>query len=164
VIPKQPAADSSAEATRLYSEAAGKRGAGQLAMAIPLFQRAANLGNVRAMLVLGELFREGEGNIEPDDKESMRWFRKAADAGNASGMLQVGAAYLLDEQYPEAAFWLGKAADKGNPAAMYNLAEMYKDGVGVAKDLQKAKQLYLQAAGLGNGEASKRLAQLQGNR
>jgi TPR repeat protein len=47
---------------------------------------------------------------------------------------------------------------------MYNLGRLYENGYGVARNLDQAGKLYLQAAGRGNAEAKTRLARLNSNR
>jgi TPR repeat protein len=61
-----------------------------------------------------------------------------------------------------AAKWFQKATDHGSAAGMYNLGGMYENGRGVPKDLDRAMQLYRQAALLGNSQALRRLTQKAG--
>ena len=42
--------------------------------------------------------------------------------------------------------WYKKAANKGNVIAQFNLAKMYKNGVGVNKDYDKAFEIFEQIA------------------
>ncbi len=81
------------------------------------------------MMELGESYSSGDG-VSQDDHEALRWFRRAADAGNSSGMVSVGAMYLLgtgvadDEE--EAERWFQRAADRGNAAGIYDLADLIR--------------------------------------
>jgi hypothetical protein len=126
-----------------------------------LLRQAANRGDLQAMVELGE------ANMEDHAGEAAQWFRKAADAGNQSGMLHLGGMYELGsgvrQDYGMAAWWYRKAAGAGSADAMYNLGRMYENGQGVPKDPQQAYKLYLQASGLGNAEAKAKLARLNGN-
>lgn len=151
-------------AREFYEAASAKRRDGQAEQATQLLRQAAELGEVVAMTELGEAYRDGEGVTE-DQGQAMQWFRRAADAGSSSGMVLLGAMYLL-ENVPgasdeEAARWFQKAADRENPAGLYDLASMYESGRGVTRNLATAQQLYRRAATLGNGEAQRRLTQLQ---
>ncbi len=49
------------------------------------------------------------------------------------------------------------AASNGFADGQFNLARCYEHGIGVEKDLQKAKQYYEKAAENGSNEAAKRL-------
>ena len=94
------------------------------------------------------------------------WYRSAAEAGNAQGMVDLGNMYFLGTGVPKdekvAASWFKRAADLGNSSAMFNLAGLYENGRGVPKNLTKALDLYRESAAAGNDEAGRRLAQLAG--
>ena len=53
------------------------------------------------------------------------------------------------------------AANKGHTFAMTELGERYRDGLGVKKDLAKAKEWYGKAAALGDEDAKEELAKLK---
>jgi len=157
---KQPVRDNAARGRELYEEAlvaSGERRA--------LLRQAADLGEPRAMVDLGEIYREGSGNGTKDEREAMRWFRKAADAGSTWGMVYLGAMYELGTGNPEddsrAVYWYQKASEGGNPDAMFDLGTMFENGRGVAKNLTRARSLYRQSAALGNTDAKAALARLQ---
>jgi TPR repeat protein len=140
-----------------------KMRARQIQAALPLLQQAANLGEVRAMEELGELYLE-DGPTK-NEKEAARWYRKAADAGSSTAMLYLGSMYAdgtgVTQSDDESARWWGKAANAGNPAGMYDLGTLYEEGRGVPRSAAKARELYQKAANLGNDEAKKRLAHMQ---
>ncbi len=53
----------------------------------------------------------------------MEWYRKAADAGNAYAMFEIGNMYLHDRQgipkdHQQAVAWYRKAAAAGHPKAI----------------------------------------------
>jgi TPR repeat protein len=60
----------------------------------------------------------------------MRWYRKAADQGNAAGQAKVGWSYEHGEgvaqDYNEAMRWYRKAADQGNVPAQFNCGDVPK--------------------------------------
>ena len=68
----------------------------------------------------------------------MRWYRLAAEQGDASAQYNLGGMYangegvLKDEA--EAVRWYRMAANQGNASAQYNLGAMYANGRGVLKD------------------------------
>ena len=86
--------------------------------------------------------------------EAMQWYRKAADAGDATAMDNLGSMYEngkgTAQDYAEAMQWYRKAADAGNATAMNNLGSMYEDGKGAAQDYAEAMQWYRKAADAGN--------------
>jgi TPR repeat protein len=146
-------------AAQMYADALVLLKTNQIAKAIELFKKAANLGEPRAMMELGEI------QMEDNPSESAKWFRKAADAGDSAGMVNLGAMYDLGngvlEDYSIAAYWYRKAADTGNVDAMYNLGRMYENGQAVGvKDPIHARELYVKAAALGNAEAKAGLDRL----
>ena len=58
--------------------------------------------------------------------------------------------------------WYRRAADRDSSPAIFNLAKMYEEGRGERRDLGQARILYQRAAGLGDSEAGKWLAQHSG--
>jgi len=150
------------QALDLYRAGEAKLHAGQFAEGLALLRRAGDLGDAQAMLALGEIYsQDGEGHIY-DEKEAMRWYRKAAEAGNREGMLNVGGFYDAGIGVPEsdelAVEWYRKASKLGSPQATYDLARKYESGRGVPRDLAKACELYQRAARMGYAEADSRLA------
>ena len=103
--------------------------------------------------------------VTEDESKAFAWFKRAAEAGNVAGMVDLAGMDRLgvngaDPNEEEAAHWFQKAVDRDSPAAMFDLGQMYESGRGVAKSLDKAKDLYQRSAKLGNREAQKRLTQL----
>jgi TPR repeat protein len=135
--------------------------------ALPLFRQAAEEGEERAMVELGNLYEDGSG-VPQDYSEAARWFRVAADRGNTTGMLRIGSMYYTGKGVPQnyalAAEWFRRASDSGDPRGEFDLGMMYERGHGVTKDPDAAEQFYRQSAKLGNEEAIKRLARISGGR
>jgi uncharacterized caspase-like protein len=88
-----------------------------------------------------------------DYAEARRLYDKAAAAGYAMAMNNIGAFYEsgsgVAKNYEEAARWYGKAAAAGEPIAMVDLGWLYEYGDGVAKDMAEARRLYEAAANAG---------------
>lgn len=57
--------------------------------------------------------------------------------------------------------WYLKAEKKGCPYAKFNLAERYRTGKGMPKNLTKARALYKESAQLGSQEAAEMLKRLE---
>jgi serine/threonine protein kinase len=146
---------------QLCADGEAKWRALQAKQAIMLFRQAATLGDLQCMDELGMIY------TDDDDAEAFKWFHKAAEAGNPSGMLHLGVMYYLGQgttlNYGSAAYWYRYAADLGNADAMYNLGKMYENGEGRPKDATLARALYVEADGLGNAEAKDSLKRLNAN-
>ncbi len=70
--------------------------------------------------------------------ESVRWFRKAAEAGDAEAALGLGGAYASGRGVPkdveEAARWFRQAAEAGNAEAARRLGIRFLEGLGVERN------------------------------
>jgi TPR repeat protein len=90
---------------------------------------------------LGVLYLQGRG-VAKDEAEGARWYRKAADVGNADAMSRLGFLYEpgrgVAKDDAEAARWYRKAADGGSALAMRNLGALYDGGRGVPRDVAEA--------------------------
>jgi TPR repeat protein len=76
----------------------------------------------------------------------VRWYRLAAEQGNASAQSNLGFMYTKGEGVrkddAEAVRWYRLAAEQGYADAQYNLAAMYRKGDGVLKDAALAHMWY----------------------
>jgi TPR repeat protein len=79
--------------------------------------------------------RFGEG-VTRDYAEALKWYRKAAEQGEANAQSNLGVMYHEGEgtarDYAEAVKWWRKAAEQGHADAQNNLGVMYAAGSGVA--------------------------------
>ena len=68
----------------------------------------------------------------------MKWFRKAAEQGNAPAQTILGMMYEdgrgITQDYTEAARWYRKATDQGWPTGQGILGALYTFGTGVPKN------------------------------
>ena len=87
------------------------------------------------------MYSSGQG-VARDDAEAVRWFRKAAEQGDATAQNDLGKAYATGEgaarDQGQAARWFRKAADQGEATAQGRLGVMYLAGVGVPQDYVQA--------------------------
>lgn len=119
----------------------------------PIIEQAANKGSVRAMIMMGYA-AEGGYVDEIDNEAALRWYRKAADAGNAEGACKIGV-LLADglaigdcdpaDAYKESLAWYRKAADMGDAMAMHNLAVELDEGPEEGRDYEQAFTWYTRA-------------------
>ena len=71
----------------------------------------------------------------------MRWYRKAADQGDAIAQNSVGSLYQngfgVTQSYEEAMRWYRMAADQGYAPAQINIGIQYQDGLASRKNTQR---------------------------
>ena len=84
---------------------------------------------------LGFMYANGQG-VPEDYVEAVKWYRKAADQGDASAQYNLGRMVAsgqgVRQDYVEAVKWYRKAADQGDASACFNLGLMYSNGQGTA--------------------------------
>ena len=107
--------------------------------------------------------------------ESVEWYRKAADQGDARAMRALGMAYSeatetpwfwptirrVDRDMAQAADWFKKAAELGDFAAQRNLGYLYLKGKGVKKDKAEARKWLEKAAAQGDVYAAELLNEIK---
>ena len=106
------------------------------------------------------MYDAGEG-VPQDDGEAVKWFRLAADQGDALAQYSLGDMYRTGEgvpqDYGEAVKWFRLAADQGDASAQNNLGVMYEYGRGVPQDYGEAVKWYRLAADQGDALAQNNL-------
>ena len=103
------------------------------------------------------LHRGHEANEPKDYAEAMRWYRKAADQGDAGAQVSIGLLYAdghgVTQDFAQAMSWYRKAADQGNATAQVNIGVLYVSGHGVTQDFAQAMTWYRKAADQGDASA-----------
>jgi hypothetical protein len=93
------------------------------------------------------------GGIE-NPQRTIQELRKAADAGDAVAMYNIGTLYYSGQgvvrDYQQAMTWFCKSADAGNTYAMCFIGALYANGQGVAQDYRQATAWYRKSADAGN--------------
>lgn len=110
----------------------------------------ANRGDVGAQLQLAQFY---DGGRWANGTEAEKWYRRAAEAGNAEAQNGLGSAMQAEERYGEARLWYEKAAAQNHTLAINNLGHLYDEGLGVPQDRRRGFELYTRAADLGEPEA-----------
>lgn len=141
---------------------------GDFARAVALFRAAADKGYPAGMRWLGTAYEWGGGfrasGNDVNMTEAVRWYRKAAEAGDADAMYTLGGlsergAFRRDapptnEQFAletkEALGWYRLAAERGSAPAMLELADRYETGKGVVQDAMVAARWFRAAAEAGD--------------
>ncbi len=108
----------------------------------------------RAQKLFSGLYEAGADG-EKYRAEAMKWYRNAAEQGDAEAQCSLGWMYNNRESvqmrnYTEAEKWYRKAAEQGYAEAQIGLAIMYLNGLGVTPDYSEAMKWYRKAAEQGN--------------
>ena len=78
------------------------------------------------------MYRRGQG-VPQDDKEALKWFRLAAEQGDAEAQNNLGVMYIEGQGVPqdnkEAVKWLRLSAEQRDEQAQINLALMHDDSL-----------------------------------
>ena len=130
------------------------------------FQREQALANQNVpfhMTMVGVLYWNGVG-VKTDLGAALKWFRKAAEAGDARGQANLGLMYEngngVAKDYAEAVKWYRKAAEQEESVAQSYVGLCYEDGRGVRRDVAEAIRWYRKAAANGSTEATLDLLRL----
>jgi TPR repeat protein len=111
-----------------------------------------SLGQVLASFEkVAVMFRKGD-EVPHSDAEAAKWYRKAADKGDASANVELAQQLVeglgVQQDYPEARRRCGDAAKAGFGPGAYCLALMDREGLGGPKDFEQAARWFGEAANL----------------
>ena len=139
----QDAAAIVAEANKAYNE-------GYYNRAYELYQKIPD--NTSAQVRIGYMYEAGQG-VSQDYAEAVRWYRRAAEQGDAEGQSNLGNMYRIgwgvSQDYAEAFRWYRRAAEQGEAIGQNNLGNMYSDGKGVTKDYAESAKWFKKSADQG---------------
>ena len=136
---------------------------GDSAIAMPIWLRLANKGDMTAQLALASAYDCG-GCAMYDPTEAKRWYTAAAEQGNGQAQLSLAVLYgsLSYLSYPpgpptakdlaESVRWLHKAAEQGVPLAEDMLGDDFVLGWGVPRDYSEAARWYRRVAAQGGAQ------------
>ncbi|KXS18328.1 kinase-like protein [Gonapodya prolifera JEL478] len=120
-------------------------------------------GDPHAQNVIASYYERGVKGLTKNLTKAVRWYRKAADKGNAAAQCSLGRACEggwggLQKDLVQALKWFRKAAEQGNAFAEYRVGLSYEFGTrGLPKDLDMARNLFSKAADQGLADAQGRL-------
>lgn len=129
------------------------------AQAIHELESLAERGSVASMICLAEAYDKGVGG-KPDLAKCEEWFRRASDSGSDYARYALGRIYLARKQNAWAYQLIHAAASNGFSPAQIRLGDMYRHGIAVKRDAQRAQELYERAAAAGNVYGKLRLSSL----
>ncbi len=116
-------------------------------LALKTLQKQADKDDYEALLRMGERYRNGE-DVETNLAKADEYFNKADEAKKAINKLNEQAA---KQQKFNVNLVL---ADKGQIASIIYVGKCYRDGEGVEKDLNKAREYFRKASDMGSREAA----------
>ena len=80
-------------------------------------------------------------------------YRQKADSGDACAQFNLGYSYYSNQSFEGASLWYGAAAAQGHAKAQFELAVLYRDGMGTPKNSFKAAKWMQKAAEQGEPDA-----------
>jgi TPR repeat protein len=128
----------------------------QMAEAVAAWRKAADKGSTSAMVELGVLLASGGPGVARDGAKAQELFTRAAEAGNARGVLNLLA--LAGSGGPpfdpaRARALLERAAQSGSAEAEFQLGVMRANGTGGPQDDAGARAMFEKAAAQNHAEA-----------
>lgn len=124
----------------LFCKALPKLNLGNYPGLVPLIREAAESGCIDAQYVLGALLLSRFGNDAADDADEGRsWLHQAADKGQRVALMCI--AKDLEDSDPQQAFAIVREIVEADKTAAPFLARLYAKGIGVEKDVDKARGL-----------------------
>ena len=111
---------------------------------------------------IGNLHFTGRNGKGINYTEAVKWFRKAAEMGDASGQWHLGICYSngfgVTKDESEGVKWYRKSAEQGFVHAQYCMGNAYYHAWGVTKDYVEAVKWYSKAAEQGDAPSQYGLA------
>ncbi|MCF7686947.1 MAG: lipase maturation factor family protein [Cephaloticoccus sp.] len=133
---------------------------GEVAQAASSFEQlsvTAHYGNASAQTYLGFLYISGEEGVTRDGAEAAKWFRRAAELGQASAQFNLALILAQGDGVPkdvaQAMQWCRRAAEQGLADAQDQLGIMYLSGEGVPRNETEALVWFEVAARSGHAAA-----------
>jgi len=130
------------------------------ALAFEAFESLSRQGDSRATFYLSLLYEKGLGVVQ-NREYSLRLLEGAAEAGDPLAQYNLGNHYIREggsDFVPDIAVsWWEKAASQDLVPAQHNLGSLYAQGMGVRRDLDKARYWYGLAAGNGSERSAEAL-------
>ncbi|KAK8876256.1 hypothetical protein M9Y10_006451 [Tritrichomonas musculus] len=127
--------------------------------AIELYERAADNGNVKAMVFCANLYDDNN-----DKLKAMEFYKRAADNDDEESLLNlvkmIMDGYKIDISDQEETKYFKRAADLGDCEAMYHYADALYYGKGVEIDKKYAVELYKKAADSGSSNSMNKYAHM----
>lgn len=124
--------------------------------AVYWFQKAAYQGNADAQAELGRLYAIGEG-VPKDNVRAKQLLQMAAEKGNARAQLSLGVLLIDHGDEKSGAKWVLSAAQQGEAFAQTYSGHLYRNGIGVPKNVPKGVEWLAKGASQGDQVAETQL-------
>lgn len=132
----------------------------QIRSVFPESPEAFDLPKSAQTLLASIYFIGGEG-VPKDDAEAARWYRMAAERGDADAQRNLAQLFKdgvgVAQDYSIAADWCRRSAEQGHSVGQAMLGEMYYVGQGVSQDYSEALKWFTAAAEQGQVQAQTKL-------
>jgi len=110
----------------------------------------AELGDANSQCTIAVCFENGLLGVKTNQDDAVKWFRKAAENGNALAQSNLGLCYFngtgVKTDFVEAIKWLRKASQQNEAGAQGMLGIAYEYGQGVPQDYVESAEWYRKAA------------------
>jgi len=138
---------------------------GQASNVFKFQQKLADKGNARAQYKLACMYEAGTG-IARDIDQAKHWYNKAATAGIKAASDRITYLSVKQRGYDKSkdSAWLDgikKDAKASKGDAMFLLAQLYREGIGVKKDLNRSLEILDQVSLLGAADVEDEMALIQ---
>ncbi len=145
-----------------YDQALSEYTAGNFTAALLFAKAAGTEGDVRAQVLAGHIYRNGDAGI-PNYFEARKWYEKAALFNDSDALVALGEMGYKNEgglTAGDAKTYWTRAAQSGRPDAMRALADLNIKGIGAARNQAEGIDWLSLAADSGDAKAAKRLGDL----
>lgn len=128
-------------------------------------QKLAMNGNVHAQYRLASMYEMGDG-VTANIEQAKHWYGRAAEAGSKPAMHRNTYLITKEQGYDSAknADWLNSVKTDANAheaEAMFLLGQLYGEGLGVKKDLERSLELLRQVQILGVANVDNQIVIIQ---
>lgn len=121
------------QSEKLFKQAISLTEQNNYTEALPILEQAANLGNVEAMCLLGDLYSEEKG-VECDLQKSYEYYVQAAEKEFPKAQYKLGMLLFEKNDTHKAQLWIEKSAQNGYPEALEILKRMGINITPIRKD------------------------------
>jgi TPR repeat protein len=151
-----PTGAAGAKAEQLWQQGGALYDRRDYRRAMTTYQECAALGDPRAMAVIGNMYREGQG-VPADRRQAAQWYERAAAGGSRSAQFSLGDMLENGDGIPRdvarAAKLYEQSARQGFPEAQFALGISYEFGQGVQRNRKTAIYWLDQVGVQGDGRA-----------
>lgn len=132
--------------------------------AVHWYEKAVELGHVKAPFNLARFYRQGDG-VPKNAEMAFKYTKIGAERGDTWAKSNLGVSLMTgngcEQDYIAARIWLQQAHEEGDELASLNLAVMTAFGLGEPTDAARARRLAAPLAKLGNPEALRLMQELR---